>query len=69
MNATQRKLVTSGYLSVKEAAKFLGLGLTQTYALLHAGVLSHAQHGGKYVVPRAALESYAAQRLVVGTVA
>jgi excisionase family DNA binding protein len=69
MNATQRKLISEGYATVQEAMRFLGLKQTQTYALVKSNTLSHANHGGRIVIPWAALKAYAAERLVIGRVA
>lgn len=66
---TRSALISDGYASVAQAAEFLAISPRQVYNLIHAQVLSHAQHGGKYVLPWRALKHYASERLTVGTVA
>lgn len=69
MTATQRKLVDDGYATVQEAAEFLRCSESRMYELVHGNVLSHAKHGGRIVVPWAAIKRYAQERLKLGSVA
>jgi excisionase family DNA binding protein len=67
--AARQKIAAEGFLGVREAAKFLGISISQTNNLAKAGVLSHATIGGKRVLPVSALVRYAAEQLRVGRVA
>jgi excisionase family DNA binding protein len=69
MTAAERKLMAEGYATVQEATKYLRCCKTRTYELIHGGILSHARHGGRFVIPWAAVKSYARQCLVIGKIA
>lgn len=69
MTKRQGELLTGGFLSVSESAKWLAISRSRLYELIAAGVLSHARISGKICVPRRALHEYVAQRLVIGTIA
>lgn len=69
MDASKARLVEEGFCTAKEAAAFLGVSRTRLYQLVKAGVLTCAFHGRHISVSRRALREYAAQCIVIGTIA
>jgi hypothetical protein len=69
VSASQRKLVDEGYTTAAKAAAFLGFSERRMYELVRSGVISHAEHGGRIVIPWRAIKNYAESRLKVGSVA
>ena len=65
----ERELIDDGFASVAEAARWLAISRSRMYELLRGNVISHATLGGKLVVSRRALHSYALSTLKVGSVA
>ncbi len=60
-------LLTDGFMTVPEAAKFLGLGKSTVYELCHAGQLPYADMTERSMrIPREAVRQYAKDRLVLG---
>jgi excisionase family DNA binding protein len=57
-------LAQDGFVSVREAGKFLGLSRAKIYSLMDSGELRYAKFGKSRRVPRRALAEYA-QRCIV----
>jgi excisionase family DNA binding protein len=60
--------VSALLLSVREAAKELGLGRDSTYSLIRAGRIRSVRVGARVLVPRAELEAFCARELEAGTI-
>jgi excisionase family DNA binding protein len=63
-SAATAGLVEDGFLSVAEAAEFLGLCRAKLYLLMDSGDLVYAKFGKARRIPRKALLEYAARCLV-----
>ena len=57
-------LVEDGFVSVAEAATFLGLSRATVYELMGSGKLAHAKFGRSRRIPRRALREFAQSCLV-----
>ena len=63
---TPEELLADGCLSVKQAAEFLSIGLTSTYAEMESGRLAYLKIGRRRVVPKKELIRFAAAQLTGG---
>jgi excisionase family DNA binding protein len=58
------RLVADGFVSVPEAAKFLGLSRSKIYLLMDSCELPFSKFGKSRRIPRRALSEFAAKSLV-----
>lgn len=59
------ELALDGAMSVDEAMAFLGLGMTEVYALMNEGVIAFAKHGKRRLVIRRSCVEFLADRIAV----
>jgi excisionase family DNA binding protein len=59
-------LVEGGLERVREAARFLGISLSQTYVLMDRGELPYVKFGKSRRIPRKALIEFAKRNLIGG---
>jgi excisionase family DNA binding protein len=59
----QGHLLAEGLVSIREAARFLGVGKTSIYKAMNAGTLVWVKIGKRRVIPKAALVAFAARNL------
>ena len=57
-------LVAAGLVSVREAARFLGISVAGLYKFMERGELPYAKIGRSRRIPRQALVAFAASRVV-----
>lgn len=57
-------LSADGAMSVLEAAKWLSLSKSLTYALVKDGLLPHVRIGAKILIPRKAAQQFLADRMM-----
>jgi excisionase family DNA binding protein len=63
---TAEQLVESGLDRVREAARFLGISVSQAYALMERGELPFVKFGKSRRIPRRALIEFAKRHLMNG---
>lgn len=68
-NAQRIKLVESGVVSMREAAKLIGVSPRTVRRYVHSGALSYARIGNRIVIPRAAAIEFVAAQTSIGSVA
>ena len=59
------QIVEGGFDRVRDAAKFLGISVSQVYLLMDRGELRYAKFGRSRRIPHRALIEFAARSLVV----
>jgi excisionase family DNA binding protein len=57
-------MVRDGFLTVPDAARFLGISRSKVYLLMDDGELIYAKFGSSRRVPRQALIDYATRNLI-----
>ena len=60
------QLVEAGLDRIREAANFLGISISQAYALMASGDLPYVKFGKSRRIPRRALVEFAKKNLVNG---
>lgn len=63
--ARKLDLAENGAISVKEAARLLGVSRSLLYAMMETGKLAYARIGRRRVIPRKAIQEVLAENIVV----